>query len=130
MRSFAGLGILLVNLRSDSLGQIRPRGCRDRTIRRVSVVPTGAMNAAAVRSFVRGEVAEVESELPDDAIPLWQSSTRLVLATLAGCQPYELQKRSMPNDVRYETIDIAKGYNIRVTPTLMIFVSAMFPIKL
>jgi len=35
-------------------------------------------------------------------------------------------KRSMPVDVRYETIDIAKanakGYNIRLTPTLMVFV--------
>ncbi|WP_417746722.1 hypothetical protein [Rosistilla oblonga] len=28
-----------------------------------------AMNAAAVRSFVRGEVANVETERPDDAIP-------------------------------------------------------------
>jgi hypothetical protein len=85
-----------------------------------------AMNAAAVRSFVGGEVAEFDSELPEDAFPLWQSSTRLVLVTSAGCQPCELQKRSMPNDVRYETIDIAKanakGYNIRTTPTLMVFV--------
>ncbi|MDA8744745.1 hypothetical protein N9N28_08950 [Rubripirellula amarantea] len=40
-----------------------------------------AMNAAAVRSFVRGEVAEVESVLPDDAIPLRQSRVRLVLVT-------------------------------------------------
>ena len=32
----------------------------------------------------------------------------------------------MPNDVSYETVDIqtinAKGYNVRVTPTLMVFV--------
>ncbi|TWT69721.1 trypsin-like peptidase domain-containing protein [Crateriforma conspicua] len=85
-----------------------------------------AMNAAAVRSFVRGEVADVDTELPEDAIPLWQSRVRLVLVTAAGCQPCELQKRSMPDDVRYETVDIAavnaKGYNVRTTPTLMIFV--------
>ncbi|WP_404309706.1 thioredoxin family protein [Neorhodopirellula lusitana] len=81
---------------------------------------------AAVRSFVGGEVAESDNELPDDALPLWESSTRLVLVTSAGCQPCELQKQSMPDDVRYETLDIAKanaeGYNIRVTPTLMVFV--------
>jgi hypothetical protein len=85
-----------------------------------------AMNAAAVRSFVRGEVANVDTELPEDAIPLWQSRVRLVLVTAAGCQPCELQKRSMPDDVRYETIDIArvnaKGYNVRTTPTMMVFV--------
>jgi len=85
-----------------------------------------AMNAAAVRSFVDGEVAESDNELPEDAFPLWQSSTRLVLVTSAGCQPCELQKQSMPDDVRYETLDItkanAKGYNIRTTPTLMVFV--------
>lgn len=85
-----------------------------------------AMNAAAVRSFVRGEVADVETELPEDAIPLWQSRVRLVLVTSIGCQPCEVQKRSMPNDVRYETVDIKKanasGYNIQTTPTLMVFV--------
>lgn len=84
-----------------------------------------AMNAAD-HSFVRREVADVESELHDDAIPLWQSRLRLVLVTSAGCQPCELQKQSMPNDVRYETVDIqsvnAKGYSVRVTPTLMVFV--------
>ncbi|TWU58503.1 hypothetical protein Poly51_12820 [Rubripirellula tenax] len=84
------------------------------------------MNAAAVRSFVRGEVSDVDTELPEDAIPLWQSRVRLVLVTAAGCQPCELQKRSMPDDVRYETFDIEKvneaGYKIRTTPTLMVFV--------
>ena len=84
------------------------------------------MNAAAVRSFVRGEVADVDTELPEDAIPLWQSRVRLILVTAAGCQPCELQKRSMPDDVRYETFDIEKvneaGYKIRTTPTLMVFV--------
>ncbi|TWU58508.1 hypothetical protein Poly51_12870 [Rubripirellula tenax] len=84
------------------------------------------MNAAAVRSFVGGEVSAVDTELPEDAIQLWQSRVRLVLVTSAGCRPCELQKRSMPDDVRYETIDIAKanakGYNIRTTPTLMVFV--------
>ena len=29
-----------------------------------------AMNAAAVRSFVRGDVADVDTELPEDAILL------------------------------------------------------------
>ncbi|SMP42396.1 hypothetical protein SAMN06265222_101775 [Neorhodopirellula lusitana] len=81
---------------------------------------------AAVRSFVGGEVVESDNELPDDVLPLWESSTRLALVTSAGCQPCELQKRSMPDDVRYETIDTAKanakGYNIRTTPTLMVFV--------
>ncbi|KAA1258366.1 hypothetical protein LF1_08850 [Rubripirellula obstinata] len=87
-----------------------------------------AMNAARVRSFVRGEVShdDIEADLPDDAIPLWQSRVRLVLVTAAGCQPCELQKRSMPDDVRYETVDIekanAKGYRVRTTPTLMVFV--------
>ncbi|TWU48703.1 hypothetical protein Poly51_46040 [Rubripirellula tenax] len=84
------------------------------------------MNAAAVRSFLRGEVAEFDDDLPEDAIPLWQSSTRLILVTSQGCQPCELQKQSIPNDVRYETIDIervnAKGYEVRTTPTLMVFV--------
>jgi hypothetical protein len=82
-----------------------------------------AMNAGAVRSFVH---VEVESELPDDAIPFWQSRVHLVLVTSNGCQPCELQKQSMPADVRYETLGIAKanakGYNIRVTPTLIVFV--------
>ncbi|MCC9654904.1 thioredoxin family protein [Rhodopirellula halodulae] len=85
-----------------------------------------AMNAAWVRAFVRGEVSKAESELPDDAIPLWQSRVRLVLVTSHGCQPCELQKQSMPDDVRYESVDIenviAKGYNVSVTPTLMVFV--------
>ena len=85
-----------------------------------------AMDAAAVRSFVRGEVADVDTELPEDAIPLWQSRVRLILVTAAGCQPCELQKRSMPDDVRYETFEIEKvneaGYKIRTTPTLMVFV--------
>lgn len=85
-----------------------------------------AMNAARVRAFVRGEVAKTETELPDDAIPLWQSRVRLVLVTAKNCQPCELQKRSMPADVRYETVDIdranAKGLDIRTTPTLLVFV--------
>lgn len=85
-----------------------------------------AMNAAAVHSFVRGEVADAETKLPEDAIPLWQSRVRLVLVTSYGCQPCELQKRSMPDDVRYETVDIKKaiasGYNVKTTPTLMVFV--------
>ncbi|QDT10916.1 trypsin-like peptidase domain-containing protein [Planctomycetes bacterium K23_9] len=85
-----------------------------------------AVNAAVVRSFVGGEVADAETALPDDAIPLWQPRVRLILVTSKGCQPCELQKQSMPDDVRYETLDItkanAKGYNIRVTPTLMVFV--------
>lgn len=84
------------------------------------------MNASRVRAFVRGEVADTNSELPNDAIPLWQSRVRLVLVTSQGCQPCELQKSSMPEDVCYETVDIksvnAKGYNVRVTPTLMVFV--------
>ena len=85
-----------------------------------------AMNAARVQSFVRGEVAESTSDLPSDAVPLWQASTRLVLVTSKGCQPCELQKQSMPSDVRYETIDVktmnARGYNVQTTPTLMVFV--------
>ena len=36
----------------------------------------------------------------------WQASTRLVLVTSKGCQPCELQKQSIPSDVRYETIDV------------------------
>jgi hypothetical protein len=59
-----------------------------------------AMNSAAVRSFVRGEVAATETELPDDAIPVWQSSTLLVLVTSEGCRPCELQKQAMPDDVQ------------------------------
>ncbi|MGB7327698.1 MAG: trypsin-like peptidase domain-containing protein [Rubripirellula sp.] len=85
-----------------------------------------AMNAAAVRSFVRGEVAEVETALPDDAIPLWQSSTMLVLVTSEGCRPCELQKQAIPDDVRYQTFDIEyvneKGYQVDSTPTFMVFV--------
>lgn len=85
-----------------------------------------AMNAAAVRSFVRGEVAEVERTLPDDAIPLWQSSTMLVLVTSEGCRPCELQKQAIPDDVPYHTFDIefvnSKGYRVESTPTLMVFV--------
>ncbi|TWT50401.1 hypothetical protein Pla22_31440 [Rubripirellula amarantea] len=81
---------------------------------------------AAVGSFVRGEVAEVESVLPDNAIPHWQSRVRLVLVTSERCQPCELQKQSMPSDVRYETVDIqsvnAKDYNVRTTATLIVFV--------
>ena len=84
-----------------------------------------AMNVAAVRSFLRGEVA-TETELPSDAIPLWQSSTMLVLVTSKGCRPCELQKQAMPSDVRYHTYDIdyvnGKGYDVRSTPTLMVFV--------
>ena len=84
-----------------------------------------AMNAAAVRSFVRGEVAS-ETELPGDAIPLWQSSTLLVLVTSKGCRPCELQKQAIPDDVRYQTFDVeyvnSKGYDVRSTPTLMVFV--------
>ena len=85
-----------------------------------------AMNAAQVQSFVRGEVAEIASDLPHDAVPLWQTSTRLVLVTSKGCRPCELQKQSMPPDVKYQTVDIqrvnAKGYNVQITPTLMVFV--------
>ncbi|MBB3210617.1 hypothetical protein FHS27_006465 [Rhodopirellula rubra] len=85
-----------------------------------------AMNAAAVRSFVHGEVAEVETALPDDAIPLWQSSTMLVLVTSEGCRPCELQKQAIPDDVRYQTFDIEyvneKGYRVESTPTFMVFV--------
>jgi hypothetical protein len=84
------------------------------------------MNAAAVRSFVRGEVAEVEQDLPDDAIPLWQSSTMLVLVTSEGCLPCELQKQAIPDDVHYHTFDVEyvneKGYQVDSTPTLMVFV--------
>jgi hypothetical protein len=85
-----------------------------------------AMNTTAVRSFLRGEVAEVESKLPDDAIPLWQSSTMLVLVTSEGCRPCELQKLAMPSDVQYHTYDIeyvnSKGYDVKSTPTFMVFV--------
>jgi hypothetical protein len=85
-----------------------------------------AMNAAAVGSFVRGEVADTNDELPDDAIPLWQSSTRLVLVTSKGCRPCELQKQSMPSDVPFRTVDIetvrSKGFDVKATPMLMVFV--------
>ena len=84
------------------------------------------MNAAQVQSFVRGEVAAVEQDLPNDAVSLWQASTRLVLVTSKGCRPCQLQKQSMPPDVQYQTVDIervnAKGYNVQTTPTLMVFV--------
>lgn len=84
------------------------------------------MNAAAVCSFFRGEAADVRPELPEDAISLWQSCLRLVLVIAAGCQPCELQKQCIPDDVRYETFDIEQvneaGYKIRTTPTLMVFV--------
>ena len=85
-----------------------------------------AMNAAAVGSFVRGEVAETDVELPDDAVPLWDSSTLLVLVTSRGCRPCELQKEAIPEDIRYHTFDIEyvneKGYDVRSTPTFMVFV--------
>lgn len=85
-----------------------------------------AMSNAAVRSFVRGEVAELETKLPEDAIPLWQSSTLLVLVTSKGCRPCELQKQAIPADVQYHTYDIDyvnnKGYDVKSTPTLMVFV--------
>jgi len=68
-----------------------------------------AMNAASVRSFIRGEVAEIETKLPDDAIPLWQSSTMLVLVTSKGCRPYELQKQAMPGDLQYRTFNIERS---------------------
>ena len=85
-----------------------------------------AMNAAQVQSFVRGEVADTERDLPSDAVPLWQTSTRLYLVTSEGCRPCELQKRAMPAGCNYQTVDIArvnaKGYNVQTTPTLMVFV--------
>ncbi len=85
-----------------------------------------AMNSAAVRSFVRGEVAEVERDLPDDAIPLWQSRAMLALVTSEGCRPCELQKQAIPDDVRYHTFDVEyvneKGYRVASTPTFMVFV--------
>ena len=84
------------------------------------------MNAAQVQSFVRGEVAAVEQDLPNDAVSLWQASTRLVLVTSKGCRPCQLQKQSTPPDVQYQTVDIervnAKGYNVQTTPTLIMFV--------
>ena len=84
------------------------------------------MNAAQVQSFVRGEVADPERDLPSDAVPLWQTSTRLYLVTSEGCRPCELQKRAMPAGCNYQTVDIArvnaKGYNVQTTPTLMVFV--------
>ena len=85
-----------------------------------------AMNADVVQSFIRGEVADVTGDLPDGAVPLWQSSTKLVLVTAEGCQPCELQKAAMPHDVQYEQVDAsemnARGYNVQTTPTLMVFV--------
>ena len=85
-----------------------------------------AINAAAVRNFVANRTAVDASELPDDAIPLWQSSTMLVLVTSKGCRPWELQKQAIPNDVRYQTFDVeyvnSKGYDVQATPTLMVFV--------
>jgi hypothetical protein len=64
--------------------------------------------------------------LPDDAIPLWQSSTMLVLVTSEGCRPSELQKQAIPDDVHYHTFDVEyvneKGYQVDSTPTLMVFV--------
>ena len=85
-----------------------------------------AMSTAAITSFLRGEVADVGQPLPDDAVPLWQNPTRLYLVTSEGCGPCELQKTAIPPGVKYQTVDVArvnaKGYNVRVTPTLMVFV--------
>ena len=79
-----------------------------------------AMNAVRVQSFVRGEVAESTSDLPNDAVPLLASVHAIGISHIQRMPtmrtPKAINSKRCPlrNDRRSN--DERRGYNVQTTP--------------